>query len=168
MARSPFVVHVSRLRRRPGNRWHEIRRGPIDDLSGVGSRVEPGSPVEADLVLEAVGGRALTAVGTVTARWTGECRRCLGLATGTLEVPVRETYSEGGTGEETYPLVDDTVDLEPLARDAVLLELPIAPLCRDGCRGLCPHCGADRNLGDCDCRAPGDPRWGALDVLRDL
>jgi uncharacterized protein len=51
-------------------------------------------------------------------------------------------------------------------RDAIVLELPMAPLCRDDCRGLCPQCGADRNEADCGCVAPADPRWANLDVLR--
>jgi uncharacterized protein len=55
--------------------------------------------------------------------------------------------------------------LRPLVRDALLLELPLAPLCREDCRGLCAHCGADLNDGPCDCAPPRDPRWDALDVL---
>jgi uncharacterized protein len=47
-----------------------------------------------------------------------------------------------------------------------VLELPMAPLCRDDCAGLCPQCGANRNEGDCGCVAPRDPRWANLDVLR--
>ena len=68
--------------------------------------------------------------------------------------------------EDAYPLVDDELDLEPLVRDAVLLELPLAPLCREDCAGLCPQCGANRNEGACGCAAPRDPRWATLDVLR--
>jgi uncharacterized protein len=69
--------------------------------------------------------------------------------------------------EETYPLLGDHLDLEPLARDAVLLALPLAPLCREDCAGLCPTCGAERAGGACGCDpAPVDPRWAALDVLR--
>jgi uncharacterized protein len=79
---------------------------------------------------------------------------------------VRELYLEDGDGDETYRLVDDQLDLEPLVRDAVLLELPQAPLCRADCRGLCATCGANRNLEPCACRPPGDPRWAVLDVLR--
>ena len=116
-------------------------------------------------MLESVlGGVSVT--GTVSAPWTGACRRCLAAASGVLDCPVRELYTEDGDGDETYPLDDDDVDLEPLVRDAVLLELPLAPLCRPDCRGLCPICGADRNVEPCDCEAPPDPRWAALDVLR--
>ena len=52
----------------------------------------------------------------------------------------------------TVVLQGDYLDLRPLVRDALLLELPVAPLCRDDCRGLCPRCGADLNSGPCDCR----------------
>ena len=68
--------------------------------------------------------------------------------------------------EDTYPIEGDHLDLQPLVRDALLLELPLAPLCREDCRGLCPECGADLNAAPCECRPAGDPRWGPLDVLR--
>ncbi|HJV09433.1 MAG TPA: DUF177 domain-containing protein, partial [Acidimicrobiales bacterium] len=68
---------------------------------------------------------------------------------------------------ESYRLGHDSVDLEPLVREALVLDLPLAPLCEEDCRGLCPTCGADLNLGDCDCPpAETDSRWAALDVLR--
>ena len=54
-------------------------------------------------------------------------------------------------------------------REAVLLELPDAPLCRPDCAGLCPTCGTNLNTGTCDCTAPaGDARWAALDDLKRL
>jgi uncharacterized protein len=160
-----FVVHVAKLRRAVGTRWNEVRRGSIEDLDCSGSSVPEGAMPVADVVLESVlGGVSVT--GTVTAPWVGACRRCLTPASGTLRLKVRELYTEDGDGEETYPLVHDDVDLEPLVRDAVLLELPQAPLCRPDCLGLCPSCGANRNEEACACEAPGDPRWGALDVLR--
>ena len=79
---------------------------------------------------------------------------------------VRERYAPVGGAdrdEEAYPLSGDELDLEPLARDAVLLELPLAPLCSEDCRGLCPVCGANRNTepcGVCPGRRPplGRPR----------
>ena len=68
--------------------------------------------------------------------------------------------------EEIYPIDDDVIDLAPLVRDSVVLELPGAPLCREDCAGLCPQCGANLNEGPCGCVAPRDPRWANLDVLR--
>ena len=165
MASRPFVVPVARLRRAIGTRRHERREGTIDDLECSGSAVPPGGLLVADVNIEsAVGGVAVT--GTVLAPWEGACRRCLEPAAGVLEVPVRELYTQDGDGEETYPLVDDELDLEPLVHDAVLLELPQAPLCRPDCVGLCAVCGANRNAEPCTCTAPRDPRWAALDMLR--
>ncbi len=68
--------------------------------------------------------------------------------------------------DEAYPIIEDRLNLEPMVHDAVVLELPTAPLCREDCRGLCPRCGADRNQEGCDCAAPRDPRWASLDALR--
>lgn len=164
-ASRPFVVHATKLRRQIGTRWHEVRRGVIEDLACSGSAVPAGAEVGADVVLESVMG-GVSVTGTVQAQWTGRCRRCLEPAAGSISVAVREHFTESGDGEETYPLHDGDVDLEPMVRDAVLLELPQAPLCREGCLGLCPTCGADRNLEPCDCEPPADPRWAALDVLR--
>ncbi len=165
MAARPFVVHVAKLRRVLGTRWHEVRSGALEDLACSGSEVPAGGLVSADVMLEAIAG-GITVVGVVTAPWKGECRRCLQPASGTLHVRVRELYAEGGDGEDVYPLVDDQVDLEDLVHDAVLLELPIAPLCQEGCRGLCPMCGVNRNEQACRCETPRDERWAALDVLR--
>jgi uncharacterized protein len=167
----PFVVQVAALRKTAGATRHEVRRGVIDDLdlASVGVAVPAGRPVEVDLVLSSYPG-GITATGTVSAPWVGECRRCGGPAGGTLVAEVRERFAPaGGTDgdEEAYPLTGDELDLEPLARDAVLLELPLAPLCTPDCLGLCPQCGTNWNLGPCTCRPAGDPRWAALDTLRD-
>jgi uncharacterized protein len=58
------------------------------------------------------------------------------------------------------------VDLEEVAREQVLLALPMQPLCRPDCRGLCPRCGANLNAGACACPPPADDRWSALKSLR--
>lgn len=61
----------------------------------------------------------------------------------------------------------DEVDLSPLIREQVLLALPTRPLCRDDCRGLCPHCGVNLNRATCDCRVETlDPRLEALRSLK--
>ena len=63
-------------------------------------------------------------------------------------------------GPYATQLLGDQLDLMPLARDAVLLHLPLAPLCRDDCAGLCPSCGNDLNQSTCDCDMTiPDPRW---------
>jgi uncharacterized protein len=166
---SPFVLSVTALRHAPGSRRREVRRGPIPGLRVAASTVPGGADVVADVILELVDG-GIVATGTVTAPYVSECRRCLGPVAGTLEAEVREVYQanvDPDQAEEIYPLSGDQLDLEPLARDAVLLELPLAPLCREECRGLCPTCGVNLNETSCACQgAVQDPRWAGLDVLR--
>jgi len=167
--RRPFQVQVAALRKQNGATRHEHREGVIADLGAVSVVVPEGAPVVLDLTLASYPG-GIMADGTVSAPWLGECRRCGGPVAGTVAAEVHERYAPvGGTArdEEAYPLAGDELDLEPLARDAVLLELPLAPLCTDDCRGLCPTCGVNRNLESCACTAPVDPRWSALDTLRD-
>lgn len=183
MTTGPFVVHVAQLRRDPGARWREVRSGRIDGHDGhdghdgtdraggvslgtspADSSVPPGAECEIDAVLEPfIGGVMVT--GTVRAPWRGVCRRCTTPVGGELVVPVAERFLDE-PDEESYPVTDDVLDLAPLVTDAVLLELPLAPLCREDCAGLCPWCGNDRNLEPCACVAPRDPRWANLDVLR--
>ena len=174
MATDPFVVHVARLRRQHGAASHEVRRGPVvlaGPLDELG--IDPGRSVvpldaeaEADLTLRPFSG-GIDAVGTVRAPWEGICRRCAAPVRGELTIAVSERFGDAPiAGDELYPITDDTIDLGPLVRDAIVLELPMAPLCKDDCLGLCPQCGTDRNEGDCSCVAPRDPRWANLDVLR--
>lgn len=61
------------------------------------------------------------------------------------------------------------LDISDAVREAIVLSMPISPLCRDDCRGLCPHCGVDRNVESCRCAETArDPRWEALKKLKDL
>lgn len=58
-------------------------------------------------------------------------------------------------------------DTRPLLLEQMQLNVPMKPLCRPDCKGLCPHCGADRNAGNCDCEDDWeDPRWAALKALK--
>ncbi len=180
MSANPFLVPITALRRTPGARREEHRRGvlpPADPANAhlglrvTGTMVPEGAEVAVDAVLEVVDGGIVVA-GEVHAPWQGECRRCLRAVHGDLVADVRELYRPRRPGvadedDETYPLGTDWLDLRPFTRDAVLLELPLAPLCRPDCAGLCPTCGVDLNGGPCGCPlATADLRWAALDALR--
>jgi uncharacterized protein len=104
--------------------------------------------------------------GEVDVAWTAECSRCLEPLGDSLTLGIDELFEPHPVDGETYPLDGDSIDLEQVVRDSVLLELPAAPHCRADCRGLCPSCGADRNGGDCGCvESDDDPRWAALRSL---
>jgi uncharacterized protein len=177
MTANPFVVRVARLRRSARENQHEVRRGEValaGPLHEAGidpgrSVVPAGSEVEIDVTLTPFEG-GIDVAGIVTAPWEGVCRRCTEPVSGELRIPVHERFGDpaGGTtaDEDFYPIVEDAIDLGPLVRDSVVLELPMAPLCREDCAGLCAQCGANLNEGRCGCVAPRDPRWANLDVLR--
>ena len=160
----PFIVNIADIRR--SGRDRRERRDGVITAAVTGSAVPEGATVVADLLLQAAG-RAVEATGEVRAPWVGECRRCLGPAVGELIAAVDHELFEPDPDDLSYPLKNDEIDLEPLVRDAVLLELPLAPLCREDCQGLCPICGADRNEVTCECQPAPDPRWAALDALRE-
>lgn len=131
--------------------------------------VPEGEPVTLDLRLESVVEGVLVS-GTVTAPVTAECARCLTPVRDTVTVDVTElfVYPDSTTDQTTEDdevshLVGDMLDLEPVIRDAIVLELPLSPLCRDDCRGLCTGCGvALDDLPDDHTHTTTDPRWAAL------
>jgi len=114
--------------------------------------------------------------GRVTAEAEVFCDRCLRPAAAPLEVEFETAFIpaeyEAGKTENVELLADelglaayegDSVNLDELVREQLLLALPARVLCREECRGLCPDCGADLNEGECGCdRAETDPRWAAL------
>jgi uncharacterized protein len=157
-------VAVADLVKRPGASRSVVLDEAIGGL-GVGGTTLTDAPVHLELRLERIL-EGLVVRGTVSATWEGECARCLRPLEGRLILGVDELFETDPVEGETYRLEHDTIDLEPLTRDAVGLELPIMPLCRADCAGICPECGADRNETACTCSSDrGDDRWAALDEL---
>ncbi len=170
---SPYLVPVAALLRDVPSSLPVDFEAPFDELHEFAPRgpvetdVFPGALVRVKLRLESFSG-GLRARGCVEAPWHGFCRRCSAPVLGVTNVAVNERFVDDPdvTDELTYPIDQSFVDLAPLVHDAILLELPLAPLCRADCQGLCPYCGIDRNEARCDCRAPRDPRWATLDGLQ--
>jgi uncharacterized protein len=112
-------------------------------------------PEGADLELEVQLERVVEGVlvtGTAHAPLVGECARCLDLFTSATEVRFTELYTHDASDDDAdgYLLDGDLLDLEPALRDALVLELPLAPLCAEDCPGLCSECGvrlADAGAG---------------------
>ncbi len=137
--------------------------------------VPVGSTVELDLRLEAVVEGVLV-TGTAKGELKGECVRCLEPIEQKLDTDFQELYyypegtnrfatAEEEEDEEASRLEGDLFDLEPVLRDAVVLALPLQPVCQDDCLGLCSECGA-RLSDDPDHHHDAvDPRWAALQEL---
>jgi uncharacterized protein len=80
---------------------------------------------------------------------------------------VAELYQHVVTGPDAFEIIGDQIDVAAMIRENILLEAPIAPLCRPDCAGLCPTCGIDLNTSACDCViAVIDPRWEALSQFK--
>jgi len=162
------VFDTRKLPRRPGSARTETRTVPAPaDLRTGMAGVPEGSDLRLDVTLESVSDGVLV-TAKATAPVTGECARCLEPVTQTVEVSFRELFSyEQGAGDEDedgYALDGDLLDLEPVLRDALVLALPLAPLCRQDCPGLCVECGAPLAQAGPEHghERAIDPRWAGL------
>ncbi|HKR58982.1 MAG TPA: DUF177 domain-containing protein [Pyrinomonadaceae bacterium] len=120
----------------------------------------------------------VTVSGEVAAELGLECDRCLKPFT----IPVSSAFKVEYVTPEVYQsgqgaeLLDEDlslsvfdgamIDIDELVREQLVLALPAQTLCREDCKGLCPVCGGDRNLKDCNCQeAEIDPRWAGLKAI---
>lgn len=182
----PLVVGVADQLRHPGSQRRVHVTAPLSGLAISTARVPDGTEVDLEVAIEALADGRITVTGWVGAPFEGTCRRCLEPVAGRAEAKVQEVFESAPVEGETYPLVGEQLDLEPLVRDAVLLSLPLAPLCRFDCPGPDPEHhpvvvatdpalapgsdgGHDDDLDDVggeDDDPPSDPRWAALRELR--
>jgi len=171
---APLVLDVRELGRRAGAMKTKSFTVALAEELGIGVlSVAKESEVEFDLRLESVMEGVLVS-GTALVTVTGECSRCLEPLSYDLEVDLQELFEYPETdsrgremddefGDEDIPKVkDDLIDLEPLLRDAVVLALPLQPLCKSECLGLCVECGANLNEQPDHVHDLVDPRWSAL------
>ena len=164
--RSGLVIDTHELGRRVGamkeiQRIAEAPDGISTDVIGV----PPGSSVEFELRLESVVEGVLV-TGSAEVTLTGQCGRCLESISFDEEIDLQELYlypDKEPDDEEASRLEDDLLDLEPLLRDTVVLDLPYTPLCQPDCAGLCPDCGANLNADPDHAHDDRiDPRWAGL------
>jgi uncharacterized protein len=164
-------INLRQIKLRPGEEYRDEIELDLEPFELGGERYLPvPDKVPSELAITKASTGTVLELG-FTARLHGPCYRCLGDAV--LEVPIaaREYQANNPEGEEelrTPYLSDDNLDLTAWSRDAVALALPEKILCRPDCAGLCGECG--KNLND----EPhthevehGDPRWAALEALRD-
>jgi uncharacterized protein len=122
--------------------------------------------------------RQVVVKGKIRAQVTVECDRCLKF----VEVPLETRFNLEYVTPQTYQSTQaaelketdmtlsvfdgESIDLDELVDEQILLALPSRVLCQEDCKGLCPVCGGDRNLADCQCESTEvDPRWSALKEL---
>jgi uncharacterized protein len=164
--RGPLVFDIRTLG--PASARSETRQVPAPGELGSGMvRVPAGGSLELDVRLEDVSDGVLV-TALVAAALTGECARCLDEFTSSTRVRFQELFAAqpDGSGDDGYLLDGDLLDLEPALRDAVVLDLPLSPLCRPDCAGLCSRCGI--KLADAEPGHSHPDDGGVWAVLKDL
>jgi uncharacterized protein len=156
------ALDVRDLLGRPGTSRPVRLERTFDDLATDLVRV--GGPVAMDLRLESVV-EGIFVTGSLSGLRTASCARCLEPVESGFDLRVGELFALDPDDDE-YPVEDGEIGLEPMVRDAVVLAMPFAPLCRPDCRGLCERCGGNRNRDGCSCPPRVDPRWAALQELK--
>ena len=173
-ADTEFRIHVRDLVRRPGTHREYSRDLTIVEALGTEVIGVPlGAAATLNIQCEAVTD-GIWVSGTFAARAAGQCSRCLDEVHYELEVPVQGLFvypdaphDEGDDADDVFEFDGESIDLEGVVRDAVVTSLPFTPLCEPDCPGLCDQCGA--RLADDPDHAHEilDPRWSALDSVKD-
>ncbi len=166
----PFVVSILEVQRSLGGQRSADLAGTLPGVEVTDAHVDANVPVTASITVESTASTEITVTGRVEAPFVAVCRRCLGPVEGRLVADIREVYEPRPVEGETYPLTRDWIDLAPMLHDALMLALPVAPLCAPDCRGPQPEEFPVAVGGPADDDDPpglsGDPRWAALDALR--
>jgi len=136
--------------------------------------LRPTEPLQVRARLSAAGGGRFYLSGSISAPVEMECRRCLTAVRAEVDEPVQSVFAPEGDEDASDPDVFTfdpnarELDLRPAIRELWLLAVPRYVLCQEACKGLCPKCGKDLNVGPCGCavtqegQGEGDSRWDAL------
>lgn len=181
--RGALVFDMRTLGRQAGSaKTQQLTVPAPDDMRLELARVPVGADMQLDVRFEAVTEGVLV-TGSATAPLAGECARCLAPLATSVTASFTELYlyardrhdrhdrfdENTEQDDEELHLDGDLLDLEPVLRDAVVLALPMSPLCREDCPGLCVECGvplADAGPDHGHEDAP-DPRWAGLKQFSD-
>ena len=113
------------------------------EFGELGAEFKLASPVAVTIEFS-VGGSQLLMACQVSGKWDAPCSRCL--------APCAEGLS--AAVDETYPIGAEKINAKEDIRQAILLSMPVKPLCRQDCKGICALCGKNKNQVDCDCAPP--------------
>jgi uncharacterized protein len=179
----PMFIEIRQLEVHPIDFDERLRPGEID----FGQDLQQSTPLQASgraqLVEEHQGKQQtikdIRLTGDLAAKFELACARCLepvehevgrkfdllyrplGTDSGREELSVTAAEAEIGYYQGEGMLLEDAL------REQVLLALPLKAICRENCKGLCPHCGKNLNAEQCSCAEPmEDPRWSALKEIR--
>jgi len=168
-AQSPFRVNLHELPRRAGEmRPYQLQFEVQEAIGTPMLSIRAGEPIDIKFKAEAVSDGVLIS-GRVVSRAKGECGRCLDEIDRVVDEEFRELFlyesrkSDNEDEDELFAMDGDIADIETAIRDAVVLTMPINPLCKGDCKGLCSECGERwENLAPDHSHEKTDPRWSGL------
>ena len=163
-----LLVAVHDLINKPGTMREKQLDVVIDEpMANFAIGIPAGSTIEIDARFESVH-EGILVTGDAFSTASGECSRCLDPIDSAVEVEFQELFAYSGTSEDDFVVENESIDLDQVIRDAVVLSLPFQPVCSAGCKGLCVTCGAKLNEDPQHAHeAPVDPRWNALTNLKE-
>ncbi|MEN9707069.1 MAG: hypothetical protein RIS31_635 [Actinomycetota bacterium] len=163
---SPYLIPVHDLMHKAGTlRRIDIEFEAPEALDNSIAAIPVGGEIVITGRLESVH-EGILVTANVQAEANSECSRCLDPLKLEVDVEFQELFAYSLTDEDDLVISDETIDLEQVVRDAVVLSLPFQPICSNDCEGLCVDCGvkmADNPQHVHE--APVDPRWNALKNL---
>lgn len=159
-------IYLSQLKKDGGNRADYHFLVGAKSLAVENESFSLVGPVSLSLTASFTG-KALVINGSFKGTIRLSCSRCLEVLGLPLAGEFLEEFEAGGpAGEETLPqgfLNGEAFPLQGLLRENLILSVPLKPLCRETCQGLCPLCGQDLNRAPCQCRvSAADPRLEGL------
>jgi uncharacterized protein len=164
---SPLLINIIEMTRRAGTLKNIEITIPVSTFDFADKRLDDATEIEIALQLESING-GIIVQGTVAGKSQLLCGRCLRNIEFANVASIDEMYQRVPDNPDAYPIEGESLDLQPMVREMVLLSLPDTPLCKADCPGLCPQCGADLQIAPCGCQAQRfDERWAILDQLRE-
>ena len=163
---NPYLIQIHELMHRPGAlRRIELSFPAPEAFDNGFAAIAQGAEIDIDGRVESVHEGVLVTANVQTEGKT-ECSRCLDPLELEVDVEFQELFAYSLTDEDDLVITDDSIDLEQVVRDAVVLSLPFQPICSSDCGGLCADCGAKlKDDPQHAHEAPVDPRWNALKNL---
>ena len=149
----------------------EGQLAPDDDVWQEGD-IRPDGPISVTGRISAAGDGRYYWSGSLAGAVEMDCRRCLEPVRVTVDEEAHMLFAEAEDEEADDPDIfrippgASSLDIRPAVREQWLLVAPAFVLCREDCKGLCAHCGADLNAGACKCAPATDSRWDALRAIR--
>ena len=167
-------IELDKLEGRKGDFAHVYQP---DELNPIDERVKLTEPAAVSGKVRLAGNEVFVS-GHIETRAQVECDRCLQ----PVELPVSADFALeyiSGADYESSAVAEltedelsvsvfdgETIDVDEIVKEQILLTVPTRMLCREDCKGICPECGTDRNTGECNCVTNDiDPRWAALKNL---